>query len=229
MCCGPESRKDGGGEAMDAHHGHAHPQLDASLPIEQQAAQRKVLWAVLAINAGMFVVEIGAGLAAGSSALQADALDFFADAANYAVTLFVLGMALRRRAIAGLVKGGSMALFGAYVMASAVWHATRGTVPEAEVMGAVGVMALAANLAALFLVTTFRHGDSNMRSAWICSRNDVIGNVAVILAAAGVFGTGTGWPDFIVAGIMASLALWGSVQIVRQGLGELRGAEVVHA
>jgi len=226
-CCGPAPRRQTG--HADSGHNHSHLNLDESLSPEQQAGRRRVLWAVLAINAGMFVIEIGAGLAAGSSALQADALDFFGDAANYALTLLVLGMSLRHRAVAALVKGGSMGVFGIYVVGSAVWHAMRGTVPEAEVMGVVGLMALSANLAALFLVTGFRHGDSNMRSAWVCSRNDVVGNVAVILAALGVFGTGTGWPDFIVAGIMAALALWGAVQIIRQALGELRGAEAVHA
>ena len=226
-CCGPEPRRQTG--HADGGHDHAHLSPDESLSPEQQAGRQRVLWAVLAINAAMFVIEIGAGLAAGSSALQADALDFFADAANYALTLLVLGMTLRHRAVAALVKGGSMGVFGIYVVGSAVWHAMRGTVPEAEVMGVVGFIALGANLASLFLVTGFRNGDSNMRSAWVCSRNDVVGNVAVILAAVGVFGTATGWPDFIVAGIMATLALWGAVQIIRQALGELRGAEALHA
>ncbi len=183
---------------------------------------RRVLWAVLAINAFMFVVEIGAGLAAGSASLQADALDFLGDAANYAISLFVAGMALRARAAAALVKGATMALFGLWVMAILAWHALHGTVPEAVTMGAVGTAALAANAASFFLLWAWRNGDANMRSAWICTRNDVLGNLAVLLAALGVFGTGTGWPDIIVAAIMAALALQGSAAVLRQSLAELR-------
>lgn len=183
---------------------------------------RRVLWAVLAINALMFAVEIGAGLAASSAALQADALDFLADAGNYAISLFVVGMGLRVRASAALVKGATMALFGLWVVAILAWHAINGTVPEAMTMGAVGLAALVANAASFGLLWAFRHGDSNMRSAWICTRNDVLGNLAVLLAAAGVFGTGTGWPDVIVAAIMAGLALQGSAVVLRQSLTELR-------
>ena len=198
-------------------------------------AFRRVLWAVLAINAAMFAVEIGAGLAAGSAALQADALDFLGDAANYAISLFVVGMALRYRAMAALAKGTTMGLFGLWVIATVLWHATHGTLPSAFTMGAVGFAALAANAAAFGLLWAYRGGDANMRSAWICSRNDVLGNLAVLLAAVGVFGTGTGWPDVIVAAIMASLALQGAWIVVRQSFSELRqppvprGAEIEKA
>lgn len=179
---------------------------------------RIVLWIVLVINAAMFLVEIGAGLAAGSAALQADALDFFGDAANYAISLFVLGMALRWRALAALIKGVSMGLFGLWVVGSVVWHAANGTVPGWGMMGAVGTAALAANIACLGLLWAWRDGDSNMRSVWICSRNDVLANIAVLLAALGVFGTRTGWPDLIVAAVMAGLALHGAWVIVRHAL-----------
>jgi Co/Zn/Cd efflux system component len=185
-------------------------------------AFRRVLWAVLAINAVMFAVEIGAGLAAGSAALQADALDFLGDAANYAISLFVVGMALRYRAMAALAKGATMTLFGLWVIGTVLWHATHGTLPTALTMGAVGFAALAANIASFGLLWVHRGGDANMRSAWICTRNDVLGNLAVLLAAAGVFGTGTGWPDIIVAAIMAGLALQGAWIVVRQALSELR-------
>ena len=185
-------------------------------------AFRRVLWAVLAINAVMFAVEIGAGLAAGSAALQADALDFLGDAANYAISLFVVGMALRYRAMAALAKGATMTLFGLWVIGTVLWHATHGTLPTALTMGAVGFAALAANIASFGLLLVHRGGDANMRSAWICTRNDVLGNLAVLLAAAGVFGTGTGWPDIIVAAIMAGLALQGAWIVVRQALSELR-------
>src|SRR6266480_3499166 len=151
-------------------------------PHRGSAAYRRVLWSVLAINAAMFVVEIGAGLAAGSTSLQADALDFFGDAANYAISLFVVDMALRYRAMAALAKGGSMGLFGLWVIATVVWHAVHGTLPNAFTMGAVGFAALAANAISFALLWAYRSGNANMRSAWICTRNDVVGNLAVLFA-----------------------------------------------
>jgi Co/Zn/Cd efflux system component len=177
---------------------------------------------VLAINAVMFLVEIGAGVAAGSASLQADALDFLGDSANYAISLLVVGMALRYRASAALAKGATMGAFGVWVIGAVIWHALQGTLPSAFTMGAVGFAALAANAASFGLLWAFRDGDANMRSAWICTRNDVLGNLAVLLAAAGVFGTGTGWPDVIVAAIMAVLALQGAATVLRRSLGELR-------
>ncbi len=185
-------------------------------------AYRRVLWAVLAINAVMFLVEIGAGLAAGSASLQADALDFLGDAANYAISLFVVGMALRYRATAALLKGATMGVFGLWVIGTVVWHAMHGTLPSAFTMGTVGLAALVANAASFGLLWAYRSGDANMRSAWICTRNDVLGNIAVLLAAVGVFGTGTGWPDVIVAAIMAALALQGAAVVARQAAEELR-------
>jgi Co/Zn/Cd efflux system component len=181
-----------------------------------------VLWIVLGINAAMFLVEMAAGLAAGSASLQADALDFLADAANYVISLAVLGHGLRWRAGAALVKGLSMAVFGLWVIGNIVWHALNGTVPHAFTMGAVGVAALVANAACFGLLYAWRNGDANMRSVWICSRNDVAANLAVLLAALGVFGTGTGWPDIVVAGIMAALALQGAATVIRQSIAELR-------
>ncbi|OCK59528.1 cation transporter [Bradyrhizobium sp. LMTR 3] len=185
-------------------------------------AYRRVLWVVLGINAAMFLAEVGAGLAAGSASLQADALDFLGDAGNYAISLFVVGMALRYRASAALAKGATMGAFGLWVIAMAIWHAAQGTLPSAFTMGAIGVMALAANVASFGLLWAYRNGDANMRSAWICTRNDVLGNLAVLLAALGVFGTGTGWPDVIVASCMAGLALQGAFVVVRQSAGELK-------
>jgi Co/Zn/Cd efflux system component len=189
---------------------------------QRDRTYRKVLWIALAINAGMFLFEIGAGLAAGSASLQADALDFLSDAANYAVSLFVVGRALQYRARASLLKGSAMGLLGLWVLGSTLWHALFRTLPEAETMGLVGILALVSNGAVLTMLWTYRGGDSNMRSVWICSRNDVLGNLAVLLAALGVFGTGTGWPDVIVAAIMAGLALQGAWQIVRRAQSELR-------
>lgn len=201
-----------------------HDQCGSSAP--RDGRYRLVLWIVLAINAGMFGVEIVAGLAAGSAALQADALDFFADAANYAISLFVLGMALKWRALAALIKGVSMGLFGLWVIGTVVWHGLHGTVPGWGTMGVVGTAALIANMACLGLLFAWRDGDSNMRSVWICSRNDVLANLAVLAAALGVFGTQTGWPDLIVAAIMAGLALHGSWIIVRHAMQDWRKGAV---
>jgi Co/Zn/Cd efflux system component len=193
-------------------------------PHRGNRAYRRALWAVLGINAIMFLIEIGAGLAAGSTSLQADALDFLGDASNYAISLFVAGMALHYRAVAALAKGVTMGLFGLWVIGSVVWHAVHGTLPNAFTMGVVGLAALAANAASFALLWGHRAGDSNMRSAWICTRNDVLGNFAVLLAALGVFGSGTGWPDVFVAAIMASLALQGAFIVIQHARTELQGA-----
>ncbi|SEP21546.1 Co/Zn/Cd efflux system component [Rhodospirillales bacterium URHD0017] len=201
---------------MSAHccgHGHDH---GAASPV-----YRRILWIALAVNLAMFAVEIGAGLTAQSVSLLADSLDFLGDAANYGLALFVLGMALQWRARAALIKAASMGLFGLWVAGTTIQHALAGTVPAAPVMGVVGVLALLANLGVAALLYRWRDGDSNMRSVWICTRNDAIGNLAVLVAAAGVFGSGTGWPDYIVAAIMSGLALTGAVQVTRHALAEL--------
>ncbi len=202
----------------DAHCSDADPHRD-------DPGYKRVLWAVLAINAIMFAVEIAAGVAAGSASLQADALDFLGDSANYAISLFVVGMALRYRSMAALAKGATMGLFGLWVLATVLWHAVAGTVPEPITMGIVGVAALLSNAACFGLLWVYRGGDANMRSVWVCSRNDVLGNLAVLLAALGVFGTGTGWPDVIVAAIMAGLALQGSLVVVRHAWQESRSPQ----
>jgi Co/Zn/Cd efflux system component len=191
-------------------------------PLNNGPKWRRALWIAFGVNAGFFLAEIIAGVAAGSAALQADALDFFGDAANYAISLGVAGAALGWRARAALVKGGTLIAFALWVLGSTVWHALHGTLPQAEVMGVIGFAALLANGGVAFMLYRFRGGDANMRSVWICSRNDAIGNFAVLLAALGVFGSGTGWPDVIVAAIMGGLGLWGGWQIVSQARGELR-------
>jgi Co/Zn/Cd efflux system component len=193
-------------------------------PQRGNAAYRRTLWVVLVINAVMFAVEIGAGLAVGSASLQADALDFLGDAGNYTISLLVVGMTLRYRAMAALAKGSTMAIFGLWVLAITGWHAWHGTLPHAFTMGAVGFTALAANAASFALLWSHRSGDANMRSAWICTRNDVFGNLAVLLAALGVFGSGTGWPDLLVAAIIASLALQGAFIVIQHARVELQGA-----
>lgn len=203
------------------HQDHCPASRAAAL---NSSGWRRALWIALVVNAGMFLAEMAAGLAAGSSSLQADALDFLGDAANYAISLGVAGLALSWRARAALLKGASLGLLGLWVLASTAWHALAGTLPSAEVMTVVAVIALVANGGVALMLYRFRGGDANMRSVWICSRNDAIGNVAVLLAAAGVFGSGQGWPDAAVALIMAVLSVSGGWQIVRQAQGELQGA-----
>ena len=187
---------------------------------------RRVLWIALVVNATMFLVEMGAGAAADSRALQADALDFLGDAANYAVSLAVVGMALAWRARAAMLKSLFMLGFAAWVFGSAVLAFVNGASPDPATMGAVGALALAANVGVALMLFRYRTGDANIRSVWICSRNEAIGNVAVMLAALGVFGTGSALPDLIVAAIMALLALTGGVQVLRQARGELRTPEL---
>lgn len=207
-CCGGDDHGHGG-------HGHDHAH-------DLDGVYRNVLWIVFGVNAAMFGVEAVAGAMAGSVALQADALDFLADAANYLIALFVLGKAITWRAGAALVKGGAMAVFGLYVLAYSAYMATTGTLPEAPVMGIVGAMALTANVGAALLLYKFRGGDSNRQSVWLCSRNDAIANVAVIGAAGLVYLTHSHWPDLAVGFLMAALSLHSAWQIIRQATGELR-------
>jgi Co/Zn/Cd efflux system component len=183
---------------------------------------RLVLWIALAINASMFVTEIVAGVIADSVSLHADALDFLGDSANYAISLAVAGLALTWRARAALLKGLTLVVLGVWVVGETGWHIAYGGVPEAPVMGVIGALALLANGAVALMLYRFRESESNMRSVWICSRNDVLGNLAVLLAALGVFGTGTLWPDVIVAGVMATLSIHGGASIIRQAADELR-------
>ena len=182
---------------------------------------RCVLWLALAVNATMFVVEAVAGLIAGSVSLQADALDFLGDSANYAITLFVLSMGLRARAGAALLKGLSMGAFGLWVIGAATYKVVAGTPPDAAVMSATAALALVANVGVAAMLFRFRAGDSNMRSVWLCSRNDAISNVAVIAAAAGVAATASGWPDIAVAVVIAALSLSSAWQVIRLARTEL--------
>jgi Co/Zn/Cd efflux system component len=208
--------------ASCGHHGHHHDHSPGSATGD--AAYRRVLWIALAINAAMFAVEIGVGVGGGSKALLADAIDFLGDAANYALSLFVLGMALVWRARAALLKGAAMIAFGLAITGATIAGAVAGTLPHAASMGAVGVAALAANVLVAVLLFRHRAGDSNRRAVWLCTRNDAIGNVAVMLAAAGVFASGTPWPDLAVAAIMAGLAIVSGTRIVRQAAHEIAHA-----
>ncbi|MCX2724403.1 cation transporter [Roseibium salinum] len=183
---------------------------------------RRRLWLVIALNAGMFAFEMVAGHAAGSKALQADALDFFGDAVTYGISLAVIGSALKTRSIAALAKGVSLLLMGMWVATSTLYQVFVLGVPQAVVMGSVGFLALAVNLTSVLLLVRYKDGDANVRSVWLCSRNDAIGNIAVMLAALGVWGTATAWPDLIVAGLMAGLFVSSAVQILTQAIREYR-------
>ena len=186
------------------------------------ADYKRRLWIVIALNAIMFVVEMSAGHLAKSQALQADALDFLGDALTYGISLAVIGASIRVRTNAALAKGISLFLMGSWVFGSTLYRVFYVGVPQAEIMGIIGFLALATNLASVMLLVRYKDGDANVRSVWLCSRNDAIGNVAVMLAAVGVWGTATGWPDLIVAGIMAGLFLSSAYQILRQALQERR-------
>ena len=182
---------------------------------------RLVLWIALVVNAGMFGVEVVASLHAQSVSLLADSADFLGDAGNYVVSLLVLPLGLAWRARAALVKGLSMAAFGVVVLGGALFGTLVGTAPQAVTMGWVGALAIGANLAVAMLLYRYRNGDADMRSVWLCTRNDVIGNAAVLLAALGVFGTGTRWPDLAVAAIMGMLATTSAWSVVRAARLEL--------
>lgn len=183
---------------------------------------RQALVAVIVINAAMFVVEILGGALAGSQALKADALDFLGDALTYGLSLWVIGRSLRTRASAALFKGITLALMGFWVLGSTIWQVWVLGVPSAGLMGAIGALALVANLVSVLILLRYRDGDSNVRSVWLCSRNDAIGNVAVIGAAVLVAFTASPWPDLVVAALMAGLFLKSSVSIIRQAMAELR-------
>lgn len=182
---------------------------------------RKALWVALVINAAMFAVEIVGGISSGSVSLLADAVDFAGDAANYGLSLAVLSMGLLWRARAALVKGLTMGAYGVFVIGRTVWAAMAGVPPEPYTMGSIGLLAFAANVTVAVMLYSFRDGDANMRSVWLCSRNDAIVNVAIVLAALGVLGSGTAWPDLAVAAVIAALALSAAVSVVRQARNEI--------
>jgi Co/Zn/Cd efflux system component len=172
----------------------------------------------------MFVVEVAASWSSGSSALAADAADFLGDSANYALSLgaIVLGGAWMSRV--ALLKGTAMSIYGLGVLAYASWRAWLGAPPEPLTMGAVALLALCVNFGVAALLFRFREGDANMRSVWLCTRNDVIANLAVLVAAAGVLGTASVWPDIAVAVLLASLALTSGRTVILQARAELSKA-----
>lgn len=198
----------------DDGHGHNDP---ASANSQQW---RRILWFALSVNAVMFVVEMFAGVSAGSSSLQANALDFFGDAVNYAISLGVVGMAAVWQTRAAFFKGITLVLLGFWVLGTTGWHFYIGTIPEVPTMGLIGLLGLIANVVVAMMLFRFRNGDANMKSVWLCTRNDAVGNLAVLGAAAGVFGTATGYPDFIVAAILAYLSISAGWETLRQALKE---------
>jgi Co/Zn/Cd efflux system component len=193
------------------------------------ADYKRRLWFVIAINATMFLVEMGASALAGSQALQADALDFLGDAMTYGISLAVIGTSIQIRARAATLKALSLTTMALWVFGSTAYHVLILGIPRAEIMGAIGVLALAVNLVSVLFLMRYKDGDANVRSVWLCSRNDAIGNVAVMVAALAVWGTETKWPDLLVAAIMAGLFLTSSMQILRQSFREMRNERVVPA
>ena len=206
---------------MSAHCSHKHNSTTAP---SNNPRYRRILWIALVVNLAMFLIEIGAGVKSGSVSLLADAIDFFGDAANYGVTLAVIASGTVTRARTALLKSASMILFGLFVASRAIWTFTEGGIPEAFTMGTVGALALSANIGVAWMLYAWREGDANMRSVWLCSRNDAIGNLAVMLAALGVIGTGAAWPDLLVAFGMAALAISGGWSVLRQAQTELKVA-----
>lgn len=217
----PAARSDTCGTAGDTCCPKGVPVFDGVNP-----RYKRILWTVIGINGVMFLGEMAAGQLAGSQALKADALDFLADTVTYGLSLAVIGASLRTRSTAALAKGVSLFLMALWVFSSTVYQTLILGVPKAEVMGMIGVLALAANLASVLLLRPYKDGDANVRSVWLCSRNDAIGNVIVMVAALGVWGTATAWPDLLVAAIMAGIFLTSSVQILRQAWREYREGHV---
>ena len=207
---------------MSAQCGHTHNATNNA----NSPRYRKILWAALIINLTMFAIEIGAGFKSGSTSLLADAIDFFGDAANYGVSLAVLSAGVVLRSRAALLKGACMIGFGLFVLARSAWMFNQGGTPEALTMGGIGLVALIANVGVAAMLYAWREGDANMRSVWLCSRNDAIGNIAVMLAAFGVLATSSAWPDLLVAVGMAVLALSGGWSVVRQALTEIKTARL---
>ncbi|WP_321339382.1 cation transporter [uncultured Cohaesibacter sp.] len=226
----------------EAHsHAHDHSHVHASVescgdtcgchgnPVFDGVDKRykAVLWAVIALNGAMFVVEIIAGRMAGSQALQADALDFLGDFLTYGISLAVIGMSLRVRSTAALVKGFSLLAMGLWIFGSTLYQVLFLDVPRAEIMGVIGFMALAANVSSVLLLMRYKDGDANVRSVWLCSRNDAIGNVAVMGASVLVFYTNSALPDIVVALVMAGLFLRSAQLIITQSVQEFRQSHTI--
>lgn len=202
---------------------------NAPSPPSGGGSYRRVLWIALCANALMFAVELVAAWSSGSSALAADAADFLGDSANYGLSLGAIAIGGAWVSRVALAKGIAMSLYGVAVIAYAAWRAWIGTPPEPLLMGGIGLLALSVNITVAALLFRFRDGDANMRSVWLCTRNDVVGNIAVLAAALGVFGTGSVWPDVMVAAILATLGLTSGSAIIRDARAELAVIETPQA
>jgi Co/Zn/Cd efflux system component len=204
--------------ASCSHHSHSSPEQTSS------PRYRRILWIALIVNALMFLIEIGAGLKSGSVSLLADSVDFFGDAANYGLALWALSMAAVWGSRVALFKGITMLLFGMAVLARTAWSAWAGQMPEAITMGTIGLLALTANLFVAALLYQYREGNANMRSVWLCTRNDALGNIAVLLAGVAVWGSASAWPDLAVAAVMAGLAIHSGLQVIQHARAELKSS-----
>lgn len=189
---------------------------------ETNQSFKKILWIALILNFAMFFVEVIFGQMAHSLSLKADAIDFLGDSANYFITLFVLNSAIQTRAKVSLLKATFMFCFGLWILSEAIIRFITPEIPNSFTMTWVGTLALAINALVSFLLYKFRGGDSNMQSVWLCSRNDTIGNGAVILASFGVFYFSSKWPDLIVALFMAGLSVKSSYSILKLASKELQ-------
>jgi Co/Zn/Cd efflux system component len=208
---------------MGLHHSHDHHDHGHGHGVETLTPRyKRILWIALVVNFAMFFIEIASGLAASSVSLLADAVDFLGDGVNYGLSLAALGMVSTVGSKVALGKGIAMGLFGVFILGKAAMQWASGVTPEATTMGAIGVLALCSNLFVAALLYQYRTGNANMRSVWLCTRNDAISNLLVIAAAFGVWGTAKGWPDLAVAAVMGCLALWSSQEVIRHSLAELK-------
>lgn len=208
-------------QPQDHPHDHGHA-CCAPSAAHAGPGYRRALGVALLLNAGMFVTEMVAGVQSGSVSLWADAADFFGDAVGYALALWALSAAPIWRSRLALAKGVAMAGFGVLVLMRALQALLTGQPPEPMTMGVVALLALGANLASAAVLYAWREGDANMRAVWLCTRNDALGNVAVVGAALGVLGSGAGWPDLLVATGMAGLALVSARSVIGHARAELR-------
>lgn len=201
---------------MSDHHDIPSPACGCEIKPAVSAHERRVLIIVLLLNVAMFVAEFGAGLLSHSTALLADSLDMFADAFVYALSLFALGRPMFWRNRAALVNGGLQLLLGAGIAVEAVSRFFSGTVPHAETMGVFGVLALVVNTICFILLARFRDGEINLRATWICSRNDMLGNLGVLLAAALVVWFNAAWPDIVIGLLIAGVIIHSAYRIIRE-------------
>lgn len=186
------------------------------------ARYRRILWVIIAINGLMFLVEMAAGIGAQSQALQADALDFLGDTLTYGISLWAIGKALSVRANVAIFKGVSLLLMALWVMGSTLYRIVFLNSPDPYTMGGVAIAAFIANVVSVLLLVRYKDGDANVRSVWLCSRNDAIGNLVVVLAASGVWASGSPWPDLVVALVLSLLFLSSSWQIMKLAMQERR-------